>query len=111
MKKRKFKNRTAVVLRSMTVTLVMLTCAVSAVIFMGKSYEAMEFCSKGVEVSAVYSEHEDYITVFEKEYYFPINTAVSKVENALNKYTPSIIKLLKTAVDGTEEFFKKLIEN
>ncbi len=103
--------RTTALLRSMAVTLVMLTCAFSAVIFMGKSYEAMEFCSKGVEVSAIYSEHEDYITVFEKEYYFPISTVAKRIENALNKYTPSIIKLLKTAVDGTEEFFKKLIEN
>ncbi len=97
-------------LRSMTVTLVMLACTVSAFYFMGEAYEVMEFCSNGLEVSAVYSEHEDYITVFEKEYYLPINTAVEKVNNVLDKYTPGIIRLLKTAVDGTEEFFKSLIK-
>lgn len=103
-------KRYVTVLRSMTVTMVILACGLSAVFFMGKAYEKMEFCSKGVEVSAIYSEHEDYITVFEKEYYFPIASIVKRVESALNKYTPSIIKLLKTAVDGTEELLKNLIE-
>lgn len=108
MKKRIRKN-TRLMLRSMWVTLIILLCAALAFIFMGKAYAVMEKQAFGREVSAFGSEYTDYVTVFGKEVYIPLESAVGGVKSFVSKYTPSIIKLLGMAVNGTEELIRKFL--
>lgn len=107
MKKRTRKN-TSLMLRAMSVTLVILFCTAAAFMLMGKAYAVMEKQGFGREVSAFHSEYTDYVTVFGKEYYIPLKTAVDGVKGFVAEHTPSVIKLLGKAVNGTEELIRSL---
>ena len=106
--KKRTRKKTQVMLRAMSVTLVILLCAALAFMLMGEAYAVMEKQAHGREVSAFYSEYTDYVTVFGKEYYIPLKTAADSVKGFVSEHTPSIIKLLGKAVNGTEELIRSL---
>ncbi len=90
-------------LRSMTVTLFMLTCAVFAVALMGKAYSVIQKDAFGVEKTAYSIDSKDYITVFGREIYFPLISVVESAKGYFEKYCSGMIKLLGYAIDITKE--------
>lgn len=101
MKRISKKNR--IVLRSMTVTLFILTCAVVAILFMGKAYSSIQRDAYGVDISAFSVDSRDYITVFGKDVYFPLINVLQTAKELFMRYCSGLIKLLGYAIDITKE--------
>lgn len=101
MKRISKRNRT--VLRSMTVTLFILTCTVVAIFFMGMAYSAIQRDAYGIEMTVFSVDSKDYITVFGKEVYFPLINVLQTAKELFMRYCSGLIKLLGYAIDVTKE--------
>ena len=101
MKRISKRNRT--VLRSMTVTLVILACSVAATYLMGMAYSAIQRDAYGVEMTAFSVDSKDYVTLFGNEVYFPLINVVQTAKDLFTKYCSGLIKLLGYAIDIAKE--------
>ena len=92
-----------VILRSMLITLFILTCAVTAVLLMGRAYSAMQRDVFGVEAKAFWFSSKDHVTVFGKEIYFPLITLIERAVGFFQKHCSGLIKLLGYVISTTKE--------
>lgn len=92
-----------VILRSMLITLFMLTCAVTAVLLMGQAYSAMQRDIFGIEAKAFWFSSKDHVTVFGKEIYFPLISITEQVVGFFQKHSSGMIKLLGYVISTTKE--------
>ena len=105
-------KRNRLFLKSVLVTMFIITCGVAALCFMGKAYSATEKTAFGKEVSAISFADFDHILFFGKEVYFPIYKAADIFDKVKVYSTTGINKLLALTVDGVKElvnYFIRLI--
>ncbi len=101
MKRISTSNR--IMLRSMGVTLFILVCTAVAAVMMGEAYSALQKDAFGVEASAFSFSSKDYITLFGKEFYFPLISIFEKAVELWRRGSSGIIKLLGVVIETTKE--------
>lgn len=104
-------NYLKTLIKSSMLTLVLLTLVIIAVSLMGVVYSEMEFTAFGRNVSFLEAVEKDRLSIFGKEFYFPLETAVENLEYYIESYSPGIIKLLGYAVNTLEELSKNIFKS
>lgn len=89
-------------IRSALVTFFMLTCALTAVYFMGVAYSAMEMTVTGKEVK-FFDITENEVSFFGKSFKFDFELLTAGLKKAAAYFSGGIIKLLAIVKNGCGE--------
>ncbi len=103
-------KRKTVILRSMSVTLVIMLLSLAGLYFAGQVFEVTEKTAFGREAEAFGIVGYDRAVFFGKEYTVPFNTVFDSLKELYQKLCSPILKLLKTAVFGFKELVEKIIQ-
>ncbi len=102
-------KRNKAMLRAMLVTLMLLGSATVVLVAMGHVYTVVEYNLYGKKV-VFFDVGPDSITLFGKDFYFPLFIPLQRFFEALRLYSSGITKLLRIAVDASEELILRIIQ-